>query len=353
MIKFFELIFMENRMKKSLKLILFAVFVSNLLTVCAYHIVKPNPKGSNYRSALYRVSEDNIDFYYDVTYMDSTGEHHSEQEIFDSLFAQINKAEHYILTDMFLFNPYLGKSESEFRDLSGELASRLIKKKKENPDIMIDFITDPVNNVYGGAKHKLTNEMKKAGINVIYTDLNKLKDSNVIYSFIWRTLFQWFGNSQRFATLKHPFDSKGDKVTIRSYLSLLNFKANHRKLLVADDGDDMISIITSANPHNGSAAHSNVAVRIKGDFWKELYKSEDFVAEFSKEDLNEMILEPGSSIKDSSSLSLGVKLITEKKIRDELLRSIDSTTEGDSLFIGMFYLSERKLIKSMIRASKR
>ena len=51
-------------------------------------------------------------------------------------------------------------------------------------------------------------------------------------------------------------------MSLRSYLEMLNFKANHRKVFVADSADGPVTIVSSANPHDASSAHSNVALLI-------------------------------------------------------------------------------------------
>ena len=50
-----------------------------------------------------------------------------------------------------------------------------------------------------------------------------------------------------------------EPVTVRSWLAILNLKANHRKVAIADDGTELRALITSANPHDGSSAHTNRA----------------------------------------------------------------------------------------------
>ena len=66
------------------------------------------------------------------------------------------------------------------------------------------------------------------GVNVIVTDLVKLRDSNPIYSAVWRSFIRWFGNSAEGGWLPHPFSDAEEQVTARSYLTMVNFKANHR-----------------------------------------------------------------------------------------------------------------------------
>ena len=318
-----------------------------LLSGCSYHVYKGMPDGTNYESEYYYVNEDEVDFLYDLTYR-SVEQITSEQEIFDTIFSHIDSARTYILIDMFLFNSHIGEADQTYRKLAEELSDKLIHKKNES-EIQIDFITDPINILYEGAESKELIKMEDAGINVINTELKKLPDSNILYSFIWRTFFQWFGNSKEGGTLAHPFSSEEQKVTYRSYLALLNFKANHRKVFVADHKDTWVSVITSANPHDGSSAHSNVGILIYGDFAEEIFKAEASVAKFSKGNLSSEI----DTERKEDKKAIKIKLITEEKIKDCLIKEINVSTKTDSIKMGMFYLSDRDVIKSLISASNR
>ncbi len=318
-----------------------------LLNGCCYHVFKGMPEGTNYESEYYYVNENEIDFIYDLTYK-SVEQIISEQEIFDTIFSHIDSARTYILIDMFLFNSYIGEADQTYRKLAEELSDKLINKRNET-NIEIDFITDPINILYKGAESKELSRMEEAGINVIYTKLKKLPDSNIIYSLIWRTFFQWFGNSNEGGTLTHPFSSEEQKVTYRSYLTLLNFKANHRKVFVADHKDTWVSVITSANPHDGSSAHSNIGILVYGDFAEEIYKAETSVASFSQESLSSKI----KTEREEDKKAIKIKLITEEKIKESIIREINSSTNANSIKMGMFYLSDRDVIKSLIAASKR
>ena len=188
-----------------------------LLIVSIYHDVKPFPEGINYQSKEYIIPAKDIKFLSDLTFKNKDGEIISEQEIYETIFSLIENARYYILIDMFLFNSHKGKSLRSHRNLTSELTSILREKRKKIPSIKIDFITDPINTVYEGEKSKELELLKSAGINVIITDLTKLRDSNPLYSCIWRTLIQWFGNSHTGGLLKHPFSGNEQKVTVRSY----------------------------------------------------------------------------------------------------------------------------------------
>jgi phosphatidylserine/phosphatidylglycerophosphate/cardiolipin synthase-like enzyme len=330
-------------MKKRILSLLF--ILSLFMQGCVYHNFKAMPVGTDYAGDTYFVSEDQVSFLYDLTYQED-GKRIAEQEIFDTMFEHIEKAQKYILLDMFLFNKYMGKEDQSYRDICGEMTDLLIKKSTVD-NVTIDFITDPINNVYGGDISPELTRMSEAGINVIVTNLDKLPDSNVIYSPFWRTFIQWFGNSTENGIFPHPFNSEG-KVTLRSYLRLLNFKANHRKVFLADYGDTWASIVTSANPHNGSSAHCNVGILIYGDFASDLYVAEKAVAEFSDSKLSQYV-----KAENSSEGDLKLKLISEREIKKHLLIELERTTKNDSIKIGMFYLSDRDVVENLISASKR
>src|SRR6185436_12367925 len=117
------------------------------------------------------------------------------------------------------------------------------------------LITDPINDVYGGAPSPALAELRKAGIEVVVTNLEPLRDSNPLYSSLWRALLQWWGNSSSGGSMSNPFTGDDSKITLRSWLALLNFKANHRKLIVADREDGTLAArVTSARPQRMSKA---------------------------------------------------------------------------------------------------
>lgn len=327
-----------------------------LIVVGLYGIFRPLPEGVNIAGEVFKIPASSVTFYSDVSYVDGQGSRQSEQEIFDNIFEMIEGAEHYILLDFFLYNDFLGTATTSYRKLSQELTDLLVNKKEIHPEIKIVFITDVINEIYGGYESPQIKELRGAGVNVIITDLRKLRDSNPLYSAWWRTFFQWFGNSSKDGIVGNPFDSRGQKLSIRTYLSLLNFKANHRKVVMADtrvEGETKLSVlVTSANPHDGSSAHTNIALKIDDFLWKDVIKSEREVANFS----GVTFLEPDSDFLDSIvdiKGNVSVQLITEKKIQEKVVESIDRLTQGDSFDMAMFYLSDRKVIRALKRADKR
>ena len=252
--------------------------------------------------------------------------------------------------DMFLFNSYSAHDDRIHRNVSKELSERLVRKKSRNPGLAIDFITDPVNTVYGGSLSPELEKLKEAGINVIVSDHQELRDSNFLYSAIWRTFIQWFGNSSRNGIVKHPFSSSAEKVTIRSYLRMINFKANHRKIIVADNDGDMVAVIGSANPHGGSSAHSNIALLIRGDIWRSIYQTEAAVARLSGGALSPIKAE---TRRPAAPPTLTASIITENQIKRALAEEISAAELSDEIGLAQFYLSDREIIKALLSAAAR
>ncbi len=320
--------------------------------VMVFQTNKPLPDGVSVMGGEYAVPVDSVKFLADRTYVDGGGVRHSDQEIFDEVFQMIRGAREYILVDMFLYNSFQGSAPETTRALSSELTDALIVQKQAYPNMSVTVISDPLNTVYGGDESPDFERLRQARVNVVLTDLGKLRDSNPLYSSGWRTLLQWFGNSPG-GFLPHPFAAGGDGVSVRSWLSLLNFKANHRKLIVADvpqsDGSvKLATLVTSANPHDGSSAHSNVAVRVDDKIWQDAIVSEQAVGIFSDRDVPGFV----ESVADSDGAAT-VQLLTEGAIDEKLVSLLDSAQRGDSVDMAMFYLSKRSVVRALERAAVR
>lgn len=321
------------------------VITGLVIAVMIYQTQKPLPAGVSVEGEQHMVPDEAVRFLADRTYVDSSGKRHSEQEIFNEVLHMIERAQEYILVDMFLYNEFQGSKPERTRALARELTQELVAKKQANPDMKITVVSDPLNEVYGGVTSLEFEALRKAGIPVVVTDLTPLRDSNPLYSVWWRLVFQWFGNSERGGILPHPFQAGGPKVTARSWLSLLNFKANHRKLVVADRE----TLVTSANPHNGSSAHSNVALQVKDKVWQDVVASEAATAKFSGQKLPDF----EGNITGPPDGGVKVQLLTEGAIQRRLVEMIDAADEGDVIDMAMFYLAERSVIRSLIAAAQR
>lgn len=335
-------------MRKFILLPLLAI----LIVAGAYNSTRPLPEGVGVTYDVRQVPDSSVTFLKDITYVNVDGVRQVEQEIFDEIFSMIDGAQRYILADMFLFNDFQSATTEDTRALSRELTDALAQKKIDHPNMTVIVVTDPINTVYGGSPSKHLNELAEAGVQIVMTDLTELRDSNPAYSSFWRVFLRWFGNTDRGGMVPHPFDHDSDNVSVRSYLTLFNLKANHRKLIVADrmDGDSvkMSSLVTSANPHDGSSAHGNIAIRVDDSLWQDVVASEEAVGEFSSD-----VLDPVSFDVVDREGDISVQLLTEAAIRQRLTELITVTGSGDTIDMAMFYLSDRPIVDALVAAAGR
>jgi len=333
-----------------LKLIILAT-ITITLAVALYHQFKPLPKGLSYQGKKALLHSPIL--LIDRTYVDGKGKKQLDQQIFAEVFRLIEQAQKLIVVDMFLFNDS-GSKNGEHQPLARQLTELLVARKESLNDIAIVVITDPFNSFYGGAESAYLQQLRQAGIIVVETKLTALRDSNPLWSTPWRLCCQWLGNSVQRGWLPNPIGQ--DNVSLRSYLSLLNFKANHRKTLVVDDGDSLRGLVTSANPHDGSSQHSNIGLSFGGDAAYHLLETELAVVSMSGIDVNLPISSiPNRDRRDQNGTGAQPwgQIVTESKIRDAALSMINDAQEGAELDLAMFYFSHRELVKAFIRAHHR
>ncbi|QQK75600.1 phospholipase [Salicibibacter cibarius] len=309
-----------------------------------YGMFKPLPPNTSYEGRWHEGTEAEILF--DITH-EEDGDMQKDHEIFAHIEQMISEADDFIVVDMFLFNDEYDPDMS-FPDLASSFSDQLIEKKKANPDLPIVVTTDRINSFYGSRTPEHIQRMEDAGIQVIWTDVVPLRDSNAIYSGLWRTFFQWFGTPKG-GWLPSPFDAEAEPVTARSYLDVLNFKANHRKVVF----NEREALVTSANPHDASAHHSNAGLSVRGEIVNDFIESERAVAEMSGADTTAFDNMQYNGERGHSANGLDAKLITEGAVKRELLTSIKGAGSGDDIWIGMFYISERDVIQALKDAADR
>nr|WP_089725940.1 phospholipase D family protein [Halomonas muralis] len=326
------------------------ILLAAYLGMAAYQLFKPLPEGVSTATPLRGV--ENVEFLADLTYLDTSGERQTEQVIFDEVLRLIGQAKRLVVLDMFLFNDFTGAAEGDYRPLSTELTQALVRRKDQRPGLEALIITDPLSTLYGGLKPDHFQALRAAGIQVVFTDLTELRASNPLWSGLWHWCCRWLGNSARSGWLPNPLGS--GEVTLRSYLSLLNFKANHRKTLLVDHGDDWVGLVTSANPHDASSFHGNVALRFQGPTALDLLETELAVARLSGA---EIAFDTPRAVKvtNEPATNVGARLqvLTESKIRDALIDAIATAEAGDRIDIAVFYFSHRPLVEAVIAARER
>lgn len=309
--------------------------------VIVWHTVKPLPEGLDYAGGLHRVED--VEMIYDLSFaQDQKGTNlKHELRIFDEIYGMIEEAEEFIVIDLFLFDNY-NDQEIDFPAVAETLTDKLLAKKEEDPDLPIYFITDPLNFGYGSYESQLLGTMRDEGVEVIVTDLDKLRDSTPLYSGLYRVVFQWFDAGGK-GWLPNGMSSEAPDLTISSYLKMMNIKANHRKAVITEKE----AIISSANPHNASGLHGNMAFKVSGPVLNDILESEEAVSLFSGgPELPRVETEEQSG-------EYQVQYVTEKKVLDSLLEDIQKTQEGDSIHLAMFYIAEGDVVQALTDAANR
>ena len=301
----------------------------------------------------------------DDSWIGTDGERRLEQTIFDEVLGMIAAAERLVLIDMFLFNDWQGPEPERHRALADELTSALIARRAARPDLLAVFVTDPINTVYGGLAPARFDALREAGVRVAFTDLVPLQDSNRLWSGLWRVLVRPFGNATG-GSLPNPLGP--GTVSLRSWLALLNFKANHRKLVVADapgEGGARVAraLVTSANPHDGSSAHRNTALRFDGAAVLDLIEAERRLLRLSgAEALAARLGAVAASVAPAAGAAAGaasgeaeasIRVLGERRIEAAALAAIGRAGAGARVDLAMFYLADRDVIEALTAAAAR
>jgi phosphatidylserine/phosphatidylglycerophosphate/cardiolipin synthase-like enzyme len=251
------------------------------------------------------------------------------------------------------------------RPLSGQLRDALIERRQALPNLKVLFITDPINELYGATPSPDMRLLRAAGVDVVVTHLDPLRDSNHLYSSAWRLAVKWWNpSSEGEGSLPNPLDDSNTPLPFGAWTQLVNFKANQRKLVIGDDGKGgLVGIIGSANPHDASGADSNVAAKVSGPVLRSLLESELAIAQLSgwNGSINALPpAQPSDTTEDrgsESDISAGkvarVQTLTEGTIRDALLEHIDGAVKGDSIAIAMFHVAARDIVEALLAAGRR
>jgi phosphatidylserine/phosphatidylglycerophosphate/cardiolipin synthase-like enzyme len=337
-----------------------------LATAC-WEANKPLPPGVRTASPWHCVPATDVTFIADITSADAYGRPVSSQAIFDEVLKVVRSARQFLVLDYFMFNSRRGDLDASsplLRPLSAQLRDALIERRRALPDLKVLFITDPVNELYGATPSADLRLLRAAGVDVVVTDLDRLRDSNHLYSAAWRLAVDWWSPDPRGAgSLPNPLDDATSPLTLGAWTQLLNYKANQRKVVVGDDGrGGLVGIVGSANPQDASGAHSNVAARVTGPVLASLLDSEFSIARFSgwHGGIEPPPATPAAASADAntdvdvtSGKSAKVRVLTEGAIYDALLERLDATVKGESVDIAMLYVADRGIVDSLLAASQR
>jgi PLD-like domain len=285
---------------------------------CAFwNSVKPLPPGTHVSSLPARLAESQVDFIDE----DSHRGESLKREI-----EAVGRAEQIVVLDQC--------------PLARELAKQLLLRKRQRPNIKIMLVTDPRNEVYGGTPAQTLNTLEAAGIIVVRTRLARLRDSNPLYSSVWRLSMGWWSD---------PFDEVPGEVTLGSTLRRRNFKADQRQLLVADDGaGGWTSIVLSASAAGAGVA--NVGLEIRGHLARDIVASELKIAAWSTDDDR---LPAAPPMMSRGMGTIDARFLTEGAIHTALRDLIAAAGGGDWIAVVVPALDDRRMVDAMLRAAAR
>jgi hypothetical protein len=348
----------DRRRTWRIRRVAFYGFLALWALVALWNLFKPLPDGTSVRGEVVDTPLDQLQFLSDVTSADVFGAPVVRHQIFDSMLGVIAGARQFIVLDFFLFNGQrtAAATAPAQRALSSELRDALLARKRAQPELKVLVISDPINDVYGSMPSGDLAALRGAGIDVVVFDLDELRDSNFIYSAFWRLTMKWWtGDGAGENWLPNPLAGGPERVTFGAWARLLNFKANHRKVLIADDGHGgLTGFVTSANPHDASSLHSNVALKLSGAALQPLLESELALARSSGWNGGWEPPAPATAPPVPNPVNAAhVQVLTEGEIGAAIVRNFAQTRAGDSIDIAMFYLSDRDVIQALLGAARR
>jgi hypothetical protein len=336
-----------------------------IVTAC-WNAMKPLPQGMHVRGAATPVAAASLQFLTDETSANYYGERSTQPNIHAATLELIRNARDFLVLDYFLFNEQGGPAgelryEMGIRPVARELREALQALHAAQPQLPILLIVDPINSYY---RRRLPPELLAlagSGIDVVMMDLDRLRDSNPLYSTTWRLSVGWWLKATNHGRWSNPLDARGPTLSLGAISRIPHFKADHRKLVLTGDGaGSLIGIVSSGNPHDASSAHSNVALRLAGEALRPLLDSELALARMSGWQGSERFARSAPAARAAASGTTGgagsdmqAAVYTEGAIRETLIRQLDAAHRGDAIDIAQFYFSDRQVIEALLNASHR
>lgn len=340
-------------------------------------VLTPKLAGMNAAGLPISVPPDDIRLLVDLTGTDAQGKRVMHQQVADALLEMVRDAGDTLILDQFLVNRFRGGDLAPFaRDTTAELVAALVRKQQESPDTWILFITDPVNSAYEDSCPKDLEPLRAAGVHLLVTDLEQLPDINLIHAPFYRVLSPVLEGLPFFSHqhVGNVFDPAAPPMSWKAFYRLANLKANHRKVAVMKDRQgDWHLLVSSANPHSGSAAHGNQALRLRWGPVRDALQGELALARnillhrpegcFSQTAAPELLRAVEQRLASLPNVIPGappptpgvprVTYLTERATAEKAEAMLAAATKGDRVTMLMFYFSDPGIIKALQGAAVR
>jgi PLD-like domain len=280
------------------------------LLVGWWNSVKPLPPGTRVISIAARVAEPDIEFL-------SAAPH---REILSRAMSVVDHAEQLIVVDQ--------------SPLARELAQALLVRKHLRPNLKIIVITDPAPEAFGGTPAQDLQSLERAGVIVARVRLDKLRDSNPVYSGLWRLLIGWWSD---------PFEEVRGGASLPAWSRQFNHQADQRQIMIADDGSGIWTSLVGA-PDSGSA------LGLRGAMAHDILDAELKLAAWSTEDDRLPGVPPAMG---RSIGAIDARFLTEGAIGDALVDSLAASGGDDQISICAHQLGDRRVIAALLGAAQR
>jgi PLD-like domain len=300
----------RSRFARGAQLVLLALLLA-WLSLVFWNSAKPLPPGVHIVSQVSRLSEADVDFV-----------HASPQrpDALGRVMSAIDHAEQLIVLDR--------------SPVTSELAQHLLARKRARPNLQMVLVTDPGNEVFGGTPSQTLSSLEASGIIVARVRLDRLRDSNPLYSGVWRLAFGWWSD---------PFDEIPGQVTLPAWSRMQNFKADQRQLVVADDGSGGWTAVIAP-------AGASAGLILRGSLARAMIAGELQIAAWSTDDDR---LPAGPPMDGRGVGSIDARFLTEGGIETALLDAIAAAGGGDEIRIAVQNLSDRRLVAAALGAAAR
>jgi hypothetical protein len=299
-----------SRFRRDVKIIFQALLLA-WLSLAFWNSAKPLPPGTHIASQISRLSDADVEFLH---------ERPLPPGVLARALAAIDHAEHLVVLDR--------------SPVTSELAMHLLARKRQRPNIQIVLVTDPGNEAFGGTPSQTLAALEEAGVIVARVRLERLRDSNPLYSGLWRLVLGWWSD---------PFDETPGQATWRAWSRMQNAKADQRQLVIADDGSGGWTAILA-----GDGAPASLVLR--GSLARAMIAAELQIAAWSTDDDR---LPVGPQMEGRGVGSIDARFLTEGAIETALLDAIVGAGSGDRIYIAVDNLSDRPLITALLRAAAR